>query len=255
MEKHYLLSRSKTEIMVDDLIYSRNRSDFIDSVISTVEQRDGNLLNDLLNVSRMYQIEDLIFDENEAEDRQIASSSTNDEKSLWKQLSQHHWLVCRYLANNDIERSFQHQSKKFALLMTIFNIYQTNSDRNTNDPSVDDETAWLLPVFNRQAQELRLLALLGNDEGNDDGNDPSESSQSSTGTIQTCNRQLLQSTNVVQRFPSTSKLKKIGIFIIINQILKMYYSLQQFNLCRYVIPKGKRKKNRSFLFTSFVLMK
>ena len=236
-------------LMADDLIYCRTQDEFIESVLSTVEQRDGYLLDELLNVSRMHRVTDLDFErENEINLDQALST---DPQLLWKQLSQHHWAVCRRLHLTDIDRAFRHQAKKFSCLISIFNGYQARmadaasaADENEEIDSTlegfpDDGPSWLLPVFNRHAHELRLLALLGNDEGNTDDNDTSDSTNSNS-TIQTCNSHFLQATIVLQRFPTTVKLRKVGIFIIVNQMLKTYYALHKFNLCTYSISKGKR---------------
>ena len=234
--------------MADDLIYCRTQEEFIESVLSTIEQRDGYLLDELLNVSRMHRVADLDFSaENEINVDQALST---DPDLLWKQLSQHHWAVCRRLHLGDIDRAFRHQAKKFACLISIFNGYQSrkatassaydNEEVDANlESSTDDAPSWLLPVFNRHAHELRLLALLGNDEGNTDDNDTSDSTNANS-TIQTCNSQFLQATIVLQRFPTTAKLRKVGIFIIVNQMLKTYYALHKFNLCTYSISKGKK---------------
>ncbi|UJR22860.1 hypothetical protein I4U23_025889 [Adineta vaga] len=229
--------------MSDDFIYCRNQNDFVDSILDAVEQHDGLLLDELLNVSRMYKIDDLDYDD--TNEPNLDQQLNNDLELLWKLLSRYHWFVCRYLYLNDIDRAFRHQSKKFSCLMGILNYYSNRStdDDHNNDPihstTNDDDPSWLLPVFNRHAHELRLLALLGNDEGNNDDNDTFETSNS-TSTIQTCNTQLLQANNVLQRFPSTIKLKKVGIFIIVNQMLKTYYALHKFNLCTYFISKAER---------------
>jgi hypothetical protein len=37
--------------MSDDFIYCRNQFDFIDSILDTVKQHDGDLLDELLNVT------------------------------------------------------------------------------------------------------------------------------------------------------------------------------------------------------------
>ena len=232
--------------MSDDFIYCRNPHDFIESVLDTAKMHDGLLLDELLNVSRMYQIDDL--DYTDTNEPNLDQPLTNDHDSLWKQLSRHHWFACRYLYLDDIDRAFRHQSKKFSCLMAILNYHSGRSsalqadDNHDNDPtnstSNDDDPSWLLPVFNRHAHELRLLALLGNDEGDNDDNEMSDSTNS-TSTIQTCNSQLLQAINVLQRFSSTIKLRKVGIFIIVNQMLKTYYALDKFNLCTYFISKGK----------------
>jgi hypothetical protein len=195
----------------------------------------------------MYKIDDMDFNDNN--EPNLDQQLNNDNDFLWKQLSRHHWTVCRYLHFNDIDRAFRHQSKKFSCLMSILNGYssrmtaavQADDDHDTdqiNQSSNDDEPSWLLPVFNRHAHELRLLALLGNDEGNNDDNESSENMNSNS-TIQTCNTQLLQAMNVLQRFSATIKLRKVGIFIIVNQMLKTYYALHKFNLCTYFISKGK----------------
>ena len=232
--------------MSEDFIYCRNQADFIDSILDTVKQHDGYLLVELLNVTQMYKIEDLDFNDNN--EPNLDQQLINDLDFLWKLLSQHHWAVCRYLHFNDIDRAFRHQSKKFSCLMSILNIYSTrmaapidtDHDADQINPSLnDDEPSWLLPVFNRHAHELRLLALLGNDESNNDDNETSDS-MNSIGTIQTCNSQLLQAINVLQRFSATIKLRKVGIFIIVNQMLKTYYALHKFNLCIYSISKGKQ---------------
>jgi hypothetical protein len=109
--------------------------------------------------------------------------------------------------------------------------------------SNDDDPSWLLSVFNRHALELRLLALLGNDEANNDDNETSDTMNSNS-TIQTCNSQLLQAISVIQRFSATVKLRKVGIFIIVNQMLKTYYALHKFNLCTYFISKGKHSMRK-----------
>jgi hypothetical protein len=231
--------------MSEDFIYCRNQSDFIDSILDTIKQHDGYLLDELLNVTRMYKIEDLDFNDNN--EPNLDQPLINDQDFLWKLLSQHHWAVCRYLHFDDIDRAFRHQSKKFSCLMSILNIHSSrmtapfDSDHDTdqiNPSSNDDEPSWLLPVFNRHAHELRLLALLGNDESNNDDNEASDNTNSNS-TIQTCNGQLLQAINVLQRFSATIKLRKVGIFIIVNQMLKTYYALHKFNLCTYSISKGK----------------
>jgi hypothetical protein len=233
--------------MSDDLIYCRNQSDFIDSVLDTVKQHDGYLLDELLNVTKMYQIDNLDFNDNN--EPNLDQQLINDYDFLWKLLSQHHWTVCRYLHFNDIDRAFRHQSKKFSCLMSILNIYSSrmsaaasidddhDADQITQSLN-DDEPSWLLPVFNRHAHELRLLALLGNDEANNDDTETSDNMNSNS-TIQTYNSQLLQAINVLQRFSVTIKLRKVGIFIIVNQMLKTYYALHKFNLCTYSISKGK----------------
>jgi len=233
--------------MAEDFIYCRNQSDFIDSILDAVKQHDGYLLDELLNVTRMYKIEDMDFNDNN--EPNLDQQLNNDNDFLWRQLSRHHWTVCRYLHFNDIDRAFRHQSKKFSCLMAILNGYssrmtaavQADDDHDIdqiNQSSNDDEPSWLLPVFNRHAHELRLIALLGNDEGNNDDNESSENMNSNS-TIQTCNTQLLQAMNVLQRFSATIKLRKVGIFIIVNQMLKTYYALHKFNLCTYFISKGK----------------
>jgi hypothetical protein len=233
--------------MSDDFIYCRNQFDFIDSILDTVKQHDGDLLDELLNVTRMYKIDDLDF--NDQNEPNLDQQLINDQDFLWKLLSQHHWTVCRYLHFNDIDRAFRHQSKKFSCLMSILNIYSSrmtaaasaDDDHDTvqiNQSSNDDDPSWLLPVFNRHALELRLLALLGNDEANNDDNETSDTMNSNS-TIQTCNSQLLQAISVIQRFSATVKLRKVGIFIIVNQMLKLYYALHKFNLCTYFISKGK----------------
>lgn len=226
--------------MSDDLIYARKQSDFIDSILDTVKQHDGYLLDELLNVTRMHRIADLNF--NDQNEPNLEQQLINDQDSLWKLLSQHHWTVCRHLHFNDIDRAFRHQSKKFSCLMSILNIYSgrmtaalADEDQDTDQihPSSNgDDPSWLLPVFNRLALELRLLALLGNDETNNDDNETSDSMNSNS-TIQTCNTQLLQAISVLQRFSGTVKLRKVGIFIIVNQMLKLYYALHKFNLCTY----------------------
>lgn len=236
--------------MSDDFIYCRKQSDFIDSILDTVKQHDGYLLDELLNVTRMYQIEDLDF--NDQSEPNLDQQLINDFDFLWKLLSQHHWAVCRYLHFNDIDRAFRHQSRKFACLISILNIYSSrmtsaasNDDDNDLDqlnPSVnDDDPSWLLSVFNRHIHELRLIALLGNDETNNDDNEASDTMNSNS-TIQTCNSQLSQAINVLQRFSVTIKLRKLGIFIIVNQMLKTYYALHKFNLCTYSISKGKSSR-------------
>jgi len=233
--------------MSEDFIYCRNQSDFIDSILDTVKQRDGYLLDELLNVTRMYKIDNLDFNDNN--EPNLDQQLINDLDFLWKLLSQHHWTVCHYLHFNDIDRAFRHQSKKFSCLMSILNIYSSRMTTTTstdddhdfdqiNSSLNDDEPSWLLTVFNRHAHELRLLALLGNDESNNDDNETSDNMNSNS-TIQTCNTQLLQAMNVLQRFSITNKLRKVGIFIIVNQMLKTYYALHKFNLCTYFISKGK----------------
>ena len=234
--------------MSDDFIYSPTQVDFVDSIFDAVKQHDGHLLDKLLNVTRMSNVDNLDF--NETTEPNLDQQLSNDHDFLWKLLSQHHWTVCRYLHLNDIDRAFRHQSKKFSCLMSIFNGYSSrvstattsvdddNDSDQTNQPLNDDEPSWLLPVFNRHAHELRLLALLGNDDTNSDDYESSDDMNSNS-TIQTCNTQLLQAINVIQRFSTTTKLRKFGIFIIVNQILKTYYALEKFNLCSYCIPKGK----------------
>ncbi|CAF0887597.1 unnamed protein product [Adineta ricciae] len=245
--EHIVEIAVKNQIMSDDFIYCRNPYEFIESVLDTAKMHDGLLLDELLNVSRMYQINDL--DYTDTNEPNLDQPLTNDHDSLWKQLSRHHWFACRYLYLDDIDRAFRHQSKKFSCLMAILNYHSGRSsalqadDNHDNDPtnstSNDDDPSWLLPVFNRHAHELRLLALLGNDEGDNDDNEMSDSTNS-TSTIQTCNSQLLQAINVLQRFSSTIKLRKVGIFIIVNQMLKTYYALDKFNLCTYFISKAER---------------
>jgi len=233
--------------MSNDFIYCRNQSDFIDSILDTVKQHDGYLLDELLNVTRMYKIDDLDFNDNN--EPNLDQQLINDLDFLWKLLSQFHWAVCRYLHFNDIDRAFRYQSKKFSCLMSILNIYSsrmtaitsTDDDHDfdqINSSLNDDEPSWLLTVFNRHAHELRLLALLGNDEANNDDTETSDNMNSNS-TIQTYNSQLLQAINVLQRFSVTIKLRKVGIFIIVNQMLKTYYALHKFNLCTYSISKGK----------------
>lgn len=237
--------------MTDDLIYSRTQDEFIDSVLQTVDQRDGTLLDELFNARRMSQVVDLDFDDDNDIDPDRAFGQ--DRQTLWTQLSQLHWATCRYLHFNDIERAFRYQSRKFACLMTILNSYQNRSNDDNVENENEDVSAWLLPLFNRHAHELRLLALMGNDEGNNDENEMSESTNSNS-TIQKLNGQLIQTINVVQRFPSTSKIRKIGIFVIVNHMLKTYYTLNKFNLCTFFISRGKRKfenfeeKNKSSTF-------
>jgi hypothetical protein len=231
--------------MADDFIYCRNQLDFVDSILDTVKQHDGYLLDELLNVTRMYKINDLNF--NDTNEPSLEQPLANDQDFLWKQLSRHHWAVCRYLHLNEIDRAFRHQSKKFSCLVAILNGYSSrlatasaDDDHDTDQihaTSNDDDPSWLLPVFNRHAHELRLLALLGNDEGTTDDPEASENMNSSS-TIQTCNTQLLQAMNALQRFSNTIKLRKVGIFIIVNQMLKTYYALHKFNLCTYFISKG-----------------
>jgi hypothetical protein len=232
--------------MADDFIYCRTQSDFIDSILDTVKQHDSYLLDELLNVTRMYKIDDLDF--NDHNEPNLDQQLNNDNDFLWKLLSQHHWAVCRYLHFNDIDRAFRHQSKKFSCLMAIFNGYSSriaaasadddNDSDQINSSSNDDDPSWLLSVFNRHAHELRLLALLGNDDKNNDDNETSDSMNSNS-TIQTCNTQFSQAMGVLQRFSVAIKLRKVGVFIIVNQMLKTYYALHKFNLCTYSISKGK----------------
>ncbi|CAF0778673.1 unnamed protein product [Adineta steineri] len=234
--------------MADDFIYCRNQSDFIDSILDTVKQHDSYLLDELLNVTRMYKIDDLDFNDNN--EPNLDQQLSNDNDLLWKQLSRHHWAVCRYLHFNDIDRAFRHQSKKFSCLMAILNGYSSRMPATLPDedheidqinPTInDDEPAWLLPVFNRHAHELRLLALLGTDDLNNDDNETSDTMNSNS-TIQTCNTQLSQKAmKVLQSFSPTSKIRKVGVFIIVNQMLKTYYALHKFNLCTYFISKAER---------------
>ncbi|CAF3692261.1 unnamed protein product [Rotaria sp. Silwood1] len=234
--------------MTNDFIYCRTQSDFIDSIFDTVKQHDGYLLSELLNVIRMYQIDDLDF--NDYIEPNLDQQLINDQDFLWKLLSQHHWSVCYYLHLNDIDRAFRHQSKKFSCLMSIFNGYLNrlsnttfsddihDTDHQINSSLNDDEPSWLLPVFNRIAHELRLLALPGNDELNNDDNDTTDNMNTNS-TIQTYNSQLISALGSIQRFPLTNKLRKVGIFIIVNQMLKAYYALHKFNLCTYFISKSK----------------
>ena len=236
--------------MTDDLIYSRTQEEFVDSVLLTVEQHDGTLLDELFHARRMSQVPDLDFDDDNDIDPDQPFSQ--DRPTLWKQLSLLHWATCRYLHFGDIERAFRYQSRKFACLMAIFNGYQTrlnddNADNdNPNENANDDGSSWLLPVFNRHAHELRLLALMGNDEGNNDENEMMETSNSNS-TIQKLNGQLIQAINVIQRFPAATKIRKIGIFIIVNHMLKTYYALNKFNLCTFFISKGKKNRNEPTL--------
>ncbi|CAF1005459.1 unnamed protein product [Rotaria sordida] len=214
------------------------------------KQHDGYLLSELLNVISMYKIDDLDF--NDYIEPNLDQQLINDNDFLWKLLSQHHWTVCRYLRLNDIDRAFRHQSKKFSCFMSILNGYLNRMSTTTStfvddghdidqiNPSLnDDEPSWLLPVFNRLAHELRLLALPGNDELNNDDYETSDNMNSNS-TIQTYNSQLLNALGAIQRFPSTNKLRKVGIFIIVNQMLKTYYALHKFNLCTYFISKTER---------------
>ncbi|CAF2749160.1 unnamed protein product [Rotaria sp. Silwood2] len=242
------ISDKKNQTMTNDFIYSRIQSDFIDSIIDTVKQRDGYLLSELLNVIHMYKIDDLDF--NDYIEPNLDQQLINDQDFLWKLLSQHHWCVCRYLHLNDIDRAFRHQSKKFSCLMSILNGYLNRMtsatfaddihDTDQVNPSLnEDEPSWLLPVFNRLAHELRLLALPGNDELNNDDYETSDNMNSNS-TIQTYNSQLLNALGAIQRFPSTNKLRKVGIFIVVNQMLKAYYALHKFNLCTYFISKTER---------------
>lgn len=243
--------------MTDDFIYSRNQSDFIDSVLETVKQYDGDLLHELLNVTRMYQIDDLDF--SDFQEPNLDQQLINDNEFLWKLLTQHHWAVCYYLKSNDVDRAFRHQSRKFSCFMSILQGYSTrlaaltsNDDNHDIDQfhqaSNDDEPSWLLPTFNRLAHELRLLALIGNDETNNDDYETSDNSNFNS-TIQTCNSQFLQASTIIQRFPQNIRLKKVGGFIIVNQTLKTYYALHKFNLCTYSITKGKTN-----LFNSSIIL-
>lgn len=231
--------------MSSDFIYANRQSDYIDSILDTVKQRDGDLLDQLLNATRMHKIIGLDFrDQNEPN---LDQALINDQDFLWKLLSQHHWTVCRCLLSHDIDRAFRHQSKKFSCFTAILNIYSNrmnaaagtsaDDDQDTDLIYSSDDPSWLLPVFNRLALELRLLALMGNDETNNDDNESTETTNGNS-TIQTYNSQLLQAINTIQRFSSTVKLRKVGIFIIVNQMLKTYYALHKFNLCAYFIPKG-----------------
>ncbi|CAF3134375.1 unnamed protein product [Rotaria socialis] len=233
--------------MADDFIYSRTQSDFIDSILDTVKQCDGDLLSELLNVTRMYKIDDLDF--NDYHEPNFDQQLINDNDFLWRLLTQHHWSVCHYLHLNDIDRAFRHQSRKFSCLMSILNGYSSRlaaatagddyqDTDQTQQTSNNDEPSWILPVFNRLAHELRLLALPGNDEMNNDDYETSDNTNSNS-TIQTCNSQLLQALGTIQRFPSTTKLKKVGNFCIVNQMLKTYYALHKFNLCTYFIRKSE----------------
>lgn len=231
--------------MADDLIYSRTQIDFVESILDTVRQHDGQLLDDLLNVTRMYQVEDLDF--NSQDEPNFDQQLPNDHDLLWKLLSQHHWHVCRCLASNDIDRAFRHQSRKLTCFLNLLNIYSNRLTSSTADDehelgqySNDDDPTWLLPVFNRHLHELRLLALLGNDESNSDDTEIGDTTNSNS-TIQTLNSQLSQqTTNTIQRFPLANKFRKMGIFIIVNQMLKTYYALHKFNLCTYAIQKAER---------------
>ena len=245
--------------MSSDFIYAHRQADFIDSILDTVKQRDGDLLDQLLNATRMHKIPGLDFrDQYEPNLDQVL---INDQDFLWKLLSQHHWTVCRCLNSHDIDRAFRHQSKKFSCLTSILNIYynrmsaaatSADDDQDTDlihSSSNADDPSWLLPVFNRLALELRLLALMGNDEMNNDDNEASETMNANS-TIQTYNSQLLQAINTIQRFSTTVKLRKVGIFIIVNQMLKTYYSLHKFNLCTYFIPKGKDRLRSILIFLS-----
>ncbi|CAF1404548.1 unnamed protein product [Rotaria sp. Silwood1] len=47
--------------MTNDFIYSRTQSDFIDSIVDTVKQRDGYLGSELLNIISIYKIDDIDF--------------------------------------------------------------------------------------------------------------------------------------------------------------------------------------------------
>ena len=240
--------------MSSDFIYAHRQSDFVESVLDTVKQHDGDLLDQLLHVARMSKIPGLDFrDSNEPN---LDQTLINDHDFLWKLLSQHHWTVCRCLHLHDIDRAFRHQSRKFVCFMSILNIYSSRMSAAAAASSADDDQdsdqfhpasngddpSWLLPVFNRLAHELRLLALLGNDETNNDDNDTSETTNANS-TIQTYNTQLLQAIPTIQRFSTTVKLRKLGIFIIVNQRLKTYYALHKFNLCSYVIPIGKHRSS------------
>jgi hypothetical protein len=238
--------------MIDDLIYCRNRSDFVESVLTTVQQRDSRLLDELLNVSRMSQIADLDYHHDNRTDPSLEQVLINDNDWLWKQLSHHHWSTCRYLKINDIDRAFRHQSKKFSCLISIINIYQTRMSNHFSDGNIDtdktmetindDGPSWLLPVINRHAYELRLLAHLSNDDGNNDDADLSDAVNSNS-TIHTYISQLREAMSTLQRFSATNKLRKLGLFIINNQMLKTYYALGTFNLCTPVIQKGRPCKN------------
>jgi hypothetical protein len=106
------------------------------------------------------------MDFNDNNEPNLDQQLNNDNDFLWRQLSRHHWTVCRYLHFNDIDRAFRHQSKKFSCLLSILNGYssrmtaavQADDDHDTdqiNQSSNDDEPSWLLPVFNRHAHELR----------------------------------------------------------------------------------------------------
>ena len=241
--------------MTEDLIYCRTQTEFIDSVLDTVNQGDGDFLNELLNVTQMYQIVDLDFQDNR--EPNLDQPLSTDHNTLWKQLSQHHWFVCRSLHFNDVDRAFQHQSKKFSCLVAILNMYLTrmtasnrNDDHHDGEPSAessgDDDPSWLLAVFNRHAHELRLLALLGKDDGDTDDDDAMDGSNADS-TIQKCNSQFLQAHTSVKKFPATNKFRKVGIFIIVNQMLKTYYAIEKFNLCTYCITMGRcdeRKRER-----------
>lgn len=228
--------------MADDLIYSRTQHEFVDSVLQTVEQRDGILLDDLFNVTRMYQVADLDFDDDD--DIDLDQALSQDRETLWKQLSQLHWATCRHLYLNNIDRAFRYQSNKFACFMAILSAYQSRRNEEAadtdyfNDMNNDDELSWLLPLLNRHAHELRLLALMGNDESNNDENEMSDGGNSNS-TIQKLTRQLTLAIPVIQRFPQANKMKRVGNFIIVNHMLKTYYALQKYNLCTFFISKGK----------------
>lgn len=212
---------------MDELIYGRNGSELMGSVLRTAEFYDGNLLADLLSINKMMFLEEFSFDE-------IKKNEMNNEENPWQQIVCFHLDACRLLLSNEVEKAFLSQSKKMASLLNIFESFLNSADQTS-----DENIYALLPVFNRISHELRLLAILSNDEQNDDGNDSMETDASMSGTIQVLNRQMLQASGIFQRFPSANKFRKIATLIISNQTIKLYYALEKYNLCRYSLLKGK----------------
>ncbi|CAF0738435.1 unnamed protein product [Didymodactylos carnosus] len=199
----------------DDFIYARTKHDFIDSILNTAQLHDGNLLQDLLNVSRMHKISTIDFSPTPND-----TSPDNVEVGIdhiWKTIAINHWLVCQRLNANDVNQAYQYQLKKFHSLLAIFNNYSKSvaglSD-NENDEyggrqitslnNMPDEPTFLLPVFNRIVHELRLLSLLvhyNNDINNE--NTDLDDDLTNNSTVSTCINLISSAMNVVQRLPST----------------------------------------------------